>query len=110
MASKKNKKLIRKSWLVFRNKYFLAGFSLLIWLSFFDRNDFISQYQYHCKLHDLEKEQAYYREQILQTQKDMQELLGNPKNLEKYAREQYRMKKDDEDVFVVMHESQKEKS
>ena len=110
MSKKTNRKLFRKYWQLFRNKYFLAGFSLLIWLSFFDRNDFFSQYQYHKKLRDLQKEQQYYLDQIQQTRKDMQELLGNPKSLEKYAREQYRMKKDNEDVFVIMKEENKVKS
>ena len=102
MGKKASRKLLRTYWQLFRNKYFLAAFSLLVWLSFFDRNDFISQYQYHRKLHDLQKEQRYYLEEIDRTKKDMEELLGNPRNLEKYAREQYRMKKDNEDVFVIL--------
>jgi cell division protein FtsB len=108
--AKKSKRIYRQTWQVFRNKYFLAGFSLLVWLAFFDRNDFISQYQYHSKLHQLQKEQLYYREEITRTRKDMEELLGNPKNLEKYAREQYRMKKDDEDVYLVLKEEKKDNS
>ena len=40
----------------------------------------------------------------------MEELLGNPKNLEKYAREQYRMKKADEDVYLILKEEKKDKS
>ena len=96
--------MLKMYWQLFRNKYFLAAFSLLVWLSFFDRNDFISQYQYHKKLKDLQKEQQYYQDEIGQMRKDMHELLGNPRNLEKYAREQYRMKKDNEDVFVMMKE------
>ena len=105
MAKKSGRrKFLHAYWQLFRNKYFLAAFSLLVWLSFFDRNDFISQYQYHRKLNDLRKEQRYYLEEIARTRKDMDELLGNPRNLEKYAREQYRMKKDNEDVFVVLEE------
>jgi len=106
MAKKPNR-IYRKYWQLFRNKYFLAGFSLLIWLAFFDRNDFISQYQYHAKLRNLQKEQQYYLEEITRTRKDMEELLGNPKNLEKYAREQYRMKKADEDVYLILKEEKK---
>jgi len=109
MTNKTNRKIYRKYGPLFRNKYFLAGFSLVVWLAFFDRNDFISQYQYHRKLHNLQKEQQYYLQEITRTRKDMEELLGNPKNLEKYAREQYRMKKDDEDVFVILKEEPKEK-
>ena len=95
---------------LFRNKYFLAGFSFVIWLTFFDRNDFISQYQYHKKLRSLEKEQQYYNNEIDRNRKAMSELLGNPKNLEQYAREQYHMKKDNEDIFVLLTEKREKKN
>jgi cell division protein FtsB len=108
--AKKSKRIYRQTWQLFRNKYFLAGFSLLVWLAFFDRNDFIAQYQYHSKLRQLQEEQLYYKEQITRTRKDMEELLGNPKNLEKYAREQYRMKKADEDVYLILKEEKKDNS
>jgi cell division protein DivIC len=102
MAAHRKKDLLPGHWKIFRNKYFLAGFSLLIWLTFFDRNDFISRYQYSRKLHELRKEQQYYLEEIARTRRDMDDLLGNPKNLEKYAREQYLMKKENEDIFILV--------
>ena len=105
MAKKAGRKFLKIYWQLFRNKYFLAAFCLLVWLAFFDRNDFLSQYQYHKKLKDLEKEQRYYLDEISTMRHDMQELLGNPKNLEKYAREQYRMKRDNEDVYVMVPEN-----
>lgn len=107
---KKIFKKIPQRWLiVFRNKYFLAGLSFFIWLMFFDRNDFVSQYQSRKKLSDLRKEQQYYIDQISRNKKDMEELLGNPKNLERYAREQYRMKKDNEDIYVILYEEPEKK-
>jgi len=92
---------------VLKNKYFITAFSFLIWLSFFDRNDFITQHVYRSKLHELEKERNYYIEEIAKNRAEVTDLLNNPKNLERYAREKHRMKRDNEDVFVFVQENQK---
>jgi cell division protein FtsB len=94
---------------VMKNKYFIACFSFLIWLSFFDRNDFLTQYTYRSKLHALEKERDYYVSEIAKNKTEVSDLLTNPKNLERFAREKYRMKRDNEDVFVLVKESVKQK-
>jgi cell division protein FtsB len=107
---KKFFKKIPQRWMVLlRNKYFLAGLSFLIWMIFFDRNDFVTQYQYRKKLNDLRKEQQYYIDEININRVQLQDILGNPKNLEKFAREQYRMKKDNEEVFVVLYSEPEKK-
>ncbi len=94
---------------VVKNKYFITAFSFIIWLSFFDRNDFITQYTYRSKLHELEKERDYYMKEIVRNKDEVSDLLTNPKNLERYAREKYRMKRDNEDVFVLVQESPEKK-
>ena len=88
-------------WPVFRNKYVLATFAFLLWLAFFDKNDFYSQYLYRQKLKGLQQDKAYFLEEIQKNRADLQELQGNPRSLERFAREKYLMKKDNEDVFVV---------
>jgi len=101
---KKGSIVIPEKWKrVLKNKYFLVAFSFLIWLSFFDRNDFITQYSYRSKLHELEKERDYYVEAIVLNRAEINDLLTNPRNLERYAREKYRMKRDNEDVFVFVY-------
>ncbi len=92
-----------------KNKYFITAFSFFIWLSFFDRNDFITQFSYRSKLHELEKERDYYIREILKNKAEVSDLLTNPKNLERYAREKYRMKRDNEDVYVLVYENPKKK-
>jgi cell division protein FtsB len=94
---------------ILKNKYFITGFSFLLWLSFFDRNDFITQYSYRSKLHELQHERDYYTDEIARNKAEVNDLLTNPKNLEKYAREKYRMKRDNEDVFVLVYEEPKKK-
>ena len=69
---------------------------------FVDRNDFIAQSQQVHKLNSLKKEKTYYQEEILKTQQDLTELTTDPEHLEKFAREKYLMKKDNEDIFVIV--------
>ena len=79
----------------------------LIWLTFFDKHDFILQYSYRHKLNELKHERDYFSEQIEKNKAEMNELFTNNKNLEKFAREKYYMKRDNEDVFVLVDENNK---
>jgi cell division protein DivIC len=88
----------------FKNFYFIFGLSFLLWMLFFDSNDFISQYRMSEKLNDLEDEKLYYMEKTTEVNNDRQALLSDPQKLEKFARETYRMKKKSEDVYVVIEQ------
>lgn len=91
------------------NKYFLVTTAFLVWMLFFDRNDFMSQYEYSTQLGKLQEEKEFYTKEISQVQKDLEELTTNRERLEKFAREKYHMKKDNEDVYVIIPEKQPEK-
>ena len=69
---------------------------------FFDKNDLLSQFQYHQEVSKLKIERDFYTKQTAQVTKDLSELTSNPAQLEKFAREKYLMKKDNEDVFVIV--------
>ena len=71
---------------------------------FIDANDLITQFQLKQQKDDLEDEKAYYLEKIEDVKKDRQELLSNDELLEKFAREKYFMKKESEDLFVIVEE------
>lgn len=60
----------------------------------------LTQYGYRKQLNKLETEKAYYMKEITKTSTELEELTKNPKTLEKFAREKYFMKKDNEEVFV----------
>ena len=87
-----------------RNFYLLFGVFFLVWMLFIDSNDFYTQYKLRKKLSDLENEKEYYLEKIKEVQKDREELLSNQHLLEKFAREKYLMKKDSEDLFIIVEE------
>ena len=73
-------------------------------ISLFDKYSFIDRLQLRSKINQLENEQKYYREKIEEDKRKKEELLGNRDNLEKFAREQYLMKKENEDIFIIVKE------
>jgi len=88
----------------FKNFYVVAGLIFFTWMLFLDSNDFVSRFKLSAKLRSLENEKEYYQEKIKEVEQDREELFGDRESLEKFAREKYLMKKDNEDVFVVVEE------
>jgi cell division protein FtsB len=93
---------------LFKNKYFVVTLAFVIWMVFFDKNDLFSQYQYHQQVNQLKQERDFYLKETAKVHKDLDELNSNPKELEKYAREKYLMKRDNEDVFVIVQPKKEE--
>jgi cell division protein FtsB len=88
------------SWL--KNKYVLTAIGFFVWIMFIDDRDFITTHFRHVReLHKLEAQKKYYENQISTVQAELDQLKRNPAALEKYAREKYLMKKDNEDLFLV---------
>jgi cell division protein FtsB len=94
--------LFKKIFKVITNKYLLTVIGLAVWLIFFDRNDIFTQYDLKEQVLKLEKERDYYLHEITSNNQAIEELNTNQKSLEKFARETYLMKKDNEDVFVIV--------
>jgi cell division protein FtsB len=90
-----------------KNKFFLVTVAFVIWMIFFDKNDLFSQYEYHQQLDKLKQEQIFYKTETEKVNKDLGELTSDKTKLEKFAREKYLMKKDNEDIFVIVHEKKK---
>jgi cell division protein DivIC len=87
---------------VFRNKYFLTLTIFLIWVTFLDGNNLIERFGQLRDLHKLKTEKEYYEKKIEADRKMLNELKTDNHNLEKFAREQYRMKRKDEDLYIVL--------
>ncbi|MCG8701683.1 MAG: septum formation initiator family protein [Bacteroidales bacterium] len=86
-----------------RSRYFIAGCVFIVWVSFFDENNLMERVQLIKQLKQLEKDEKYYLKQIDKDKNRLNELRYN-KNLEKFAREQYLMKKPNEDIYVILAE------
>ena len=87
-----------------RNFYVATGLGLVVWMTFFDANDLPLQVRNWWKLHELDEEAKFYQAKIQSIQTERQEILGNDQLREKFAREKYLMKKEGEDVFVIVDE------
>ncbi|TWR24567.1 septum formation initiator family protein [Mucilaginibacter achroorhodeus] len=90
-----------------KNKFFLVTLAFVIWMVFFDKNDVFSQYEYRQQLNKLKQEQEFYKTETEKVKNDLNELSSDKAKLEKFAREKYLMKKDNEDVFVILHDKKK---
>jgi cell division protein FtsB len=90
---------------LFRNKYFIAIAAFSVWMMFFDKNDIIAQYEYSAQVKKLQQEKDFYEKETASVKKDLKELDSNMISAEKFAREKYFMKKENEDVFVVIKET-----
>lgn len=84
-----------------KNKYFICGAGFIIWMLFFDPRDIYTQIQHTRELKNLKISKAYYQTEISKEQAELEQLKTNPEVVEKYAREKYLMKRDNEDLFLI---------
>ena len=87
------------SWL--KNKYLLTGIAFLAILFFFDKNDLFLQIQRRSQLHELNSSEQNLTHLITETRNELNLLKTSAETIEKYARENYLMKKDNEDLFII---------
>jgi len=84
-----------------RNKFLLAGTGFVVWMLFFDRNDLLTQMERRRELKDLKQSKQYFEQQIAENREFSKDLQFNASAIEKYAREKYMMKRDNEDLFII---------
>lgn len=88
----------------FRNFYVIVAATFFVWMLALDSSNLIARYQLSSKLSSLEDEKEYYIEKIKEVEKDRDALFGDRESVEKFAREKYLMKKETEEIFVVLEE------
>ena len=86
------------------NKYVIILLLFVVWLIFFDENSLINHWELDREIDKLEKSNEYYRDQIEQDKKVIDN-LNDPDSLEKYAREEYKMKKENEEIFLIEYDT-----
>lgn len=91
---------------ILRNRYSLVFIGFLVYITFFDAHDLISQMQIRWKLHKINDQKEYIETELQEAKDQTIELTTNKVMLEKFAREQYRMKRENEDVFVILKEDE----
>ncbi len=86
---------------ILKNKYVLVLIAALVWFLFFDQNNLIQQYRLSREMKNLEKEREYYNREIARDSTQIHRLKNDTRELERYAREKYLMKKEGEDIFII---------
>ena len=94
-------KLLQQIPAILRNKFVLATVSFAVWLLFFDRNDVFTQIQRKSELDELKQSKQYFEKQIAENRNLSKDLQFNASAIEKYARERYLMKRENEDLFII---------
>ena len=94
-----------------QNKYFkpfknifiliIAGFA--VWMLFFDANSWLIHHELNTDIEALENEKKYYQKEIEKDKKDLKK-LSTDEGLEKFAREEYYMKRDNEEIYIIEYE------
>ena len=98
---KKVKSLLLRIYHIPALKYIVVALIAVVLIGFVDENSVWSHLRNKQRISDLEDEIEQYNERWQQDQEKIRTLDGNPKAIEKIARERYFMKADDEDVFVL---------
>ena len=96
------------SWL--KNKYLISFAVFCAIIFFFDKNDVFTQLNRRHELKLLQQSKDYYTTHIALERKELEQLKTDPATLEKYAREKYLMKRDNEDLFIIPEEKAAEKT
>lgn len=89
-----------------RFRYLIAIGLFFTWMLLFDSNNILKQIEYTNTLKKLDQEREYYLTEVRENQSSTNELITNIDKLERYAREKYLMKRDNEDIFLVIDENE----
>jgi cell division protein DivIC len=85
---------------ILTNRYALILIVFILWMIFFDENSYLNHREYDQEIKELKNSIEFYKKEIVQNKK-MIEALNDPEQLEKYAREIYRIKKEKETLYLI---------
>lgn len=96
--------MLKKLFALVKNKYLIVTTAFVVWVGIFDQNNLIQQNRLRTELHSIEKERQFYLDEISQDTKTYQEIMTNLDRYEKMAREKYLVKRENEDVYLIVYE------
>jgi len=89
------------------NWFFYTGLLFVVWISFFDKNSLVEQSKLSKTIHDLDSREQFYQSELVKASNEIQAYEKDTALLEKFAREKYYMKKDNEDIYVIIRPKSK---
>ena len=99
----KHMKSLKLIFSIVRNKYLIVVVAFLIWMAFFDANRVATHINLSKELSEVTAEKEFYISEIKKDKKRSEDLLSDD-NLERYAREKHLMKRDNEDIYLIIRE------
>ena len=98
------KKLRSKRWFrIASNKYTLVLLAFVFWMLFLDSNSWLIHHELDSEVDDLNKNKEYYLNEINKDKAIIQK-LNDSLELEKFARQEYYMKRENEEIFIIEYE------
>ncbi|WP_326983744.1 septum formation initiator family protein [Chryseobacterium sp. MYb264] len=89
------------------NKYTITIGMFLVWMIFFDKTSFLVINELNGEINKYEEQLQYYKTEYEKNDAFYKKLMNNKSEKEKYARENYFMKKPDEEIFILVVDSTK---
>ncbi|WP_396603262.1 septum formation initiator family protein [Algibacter sp. R77976] len=86
-----------------KNIFILILVVFVVWMLFFDANSWLIHHELNTEINDLENEKEYYKKEIEKDKKDLKK-ISTDEGLEKFAREEYYMKRDNEEIYIIEYE------
>lgn len=93
--------IVQWLWKKLKNKYVLTFLVFLVWITFIDENNLVARFSSWQRYNELEQTKEFYTQKIKADKKEMHRLEDN-RNLERLARERYLMKKENEEIFLMI--------
>jgi len=94
----------KKKWVsIVSNIYVLVLTIFTVWMLFFDTNSLLIHRELRKEINKLEKQQEFLRDEISRDRAII-EKLSDPMELEKFAREQYYLKRKNEEIYLIEYE------
>ncbi len=84
------------------NRYLLIVVWVVVWLLFLDKYDLRTRAKMSDRIGKLEADKAFYQKEIARLRMERNLLRNDRAEVERIAREAYLMKRDNEDIFVVV--------
>ena len=84
-----------------RNKYLILFLLFILWIIFIDDYNLINQNKIKNIVDDLKNQKEFYINEIKSDSTELYQLQNNPAEQEKFAREKFLMKKENEDIFII---------
>lgn len=104
MIKGKNTKIPR--WLT--NRYFLIGTAFTVWMLFVDNSSWLVHRELNSEIDEVDRAIEYYRGEISEDRQMLHDLDSVPGTLERIAREEHLMKRENEDVFIISESDENE--